>query len=168
MTKDADPTKQGRIDLQQLSKIEMAEAAPEEVQVMFDVAKATISYGWFYYPLYSVGTDRLEMTVELAVTLGFETLAQRERSTYRSAIAWLCENGHINESLCEELQTSRLSRNDALHPRFQSIRMFGGAVRHAHYVAGLLDRYYAFQYSPRASAGATKGHHHRSPLEAGQ
>jgi hypothetical protein len=96
MTATSDPLQQGRIDAARLLSLSLKQHASEAVRNMFEVAKATMFYAWFFYPLYAVGTDRLDMTVELAVKEKHAERGGSNRTDYRRSIIWLCENQHIS------------------------------------------------------------------------
>jgi len=156
---------QGERDLADLNRIVLNVAAPKEVEVMFDVAKGAMAYGWFYYPLYAVGIDRLCMAVDTAVLIKYESaISKGSRVAYRTRIVALCRAGFLGADLCEELQLAREARNEALHPQFQTITTFSQTLRSISYYARLLDKINEASFSESAAV-AGKKHDHKSPLD---
>ncbi len=95
---------------------------PEEVQVLFEVARGAMVYGWFFYPLYMLGTEQLTRVGEAAVAFKWDRLdAPEETVTFGARVDWLRARGHLSEEEEARWHSLRQLRNSASHPKKQRI-----------------------------------------------
>lgn len=94
---------------------------PEDVRGIFAVARAAMIYGYFYYPLYTVGPQHAYGAVEAAVAEKCKQVAITGRMRGLHAMTTrLHAAGHISDAQLAQLESLRELRNDSAHPRFQS------------------------------------------------
>ena len=49
----------------------LIESVPEEIQILFEVARGSLAYGYFFYPLYALAGEQLFRVGEAAITVKF-------------------------------------------------------------------------------------------------
>lgn len=94
----------------------------DDICVLFEVARGTIAYGYFYYPLYTVGMDQLFRVQDAAVG----ERSTREggpgpRSTFKERLDWLGKHQRIDNARLLQLDAARRLRNSASHASTQSL-----------------------------------------------
>lgn len=111
---------------------------PKDIAALFEVARGSMVYGWYFYPLLTVGTEQCYRIAEAAVRFRCKQLGEplvsvikksheRQRSFHDLCQA-LVQRGVIAESDIEFWMAARKLRNWASHPQDQSILMPGQAV----------------------------------------
>ena len=107
----------------------LLESVPAEVQALFEVARGAMAYGYFFYPLYTLGAEQLFRVTEAAVGHKCEALGvPKSKGTFKKRIGWLVDQGTIPELELNRWQASRELRNVASHPDCQSILTPGNAI----------------------------------------
>ncbi len=102
---------------------------PEDVEKLFEVARAGVLYGYLFYPLYTLGREQLFRVGEAAVASRCEQLgAPKERRTFEQRIDWLAEQGVFGRREFSGWHALRRLRNMASHPERQSIDTPGSAI----------------------------------------
>ena len=108
--------------VQEILKPKLIEKVPAEVQRLFEVARGTLVYGYFFYPLYAVGIERLFQVVDAAVTHKCKIMgAPSSEKTFEKKIKWLARKRIITRDEEEMLNTTRKLRNMASHLEDQTI-----------------------------------------------
>lgn len=102
---------------------------PRDVAELVATAQGAMAYGYFYYPLYTLGVDHLYRALEAAVVHraraeGFTG----KRLMLKDALDWLASKGIIDPSRRRALEPFRTLRNEASHPKFQSLFTPGMAL----------------------------------------
>ncbi len=100
---------------------------PESIAELFAVARATLLYGWFYYPLYALGAEQMSRVAEAACRHRALELGSDVES-FHAAIKVLIEQGVVSGDDIRAWHRIRVLRNQASHPRFQSVIMQPDAV----------------------------------------
>lgn len=101
---------------------ELSERVPENVNVLFEVARGSMVYGYYFYPLYALGTEQLFRVVETAVSEKCRELgAPNSKSRFADKIRWLATKKAIQFAEGETLEMVRNLRNLASHPESQAI-----------------------------------------------
>lgn len=107
---------------------------PTELQALFEVARGALSYGYFFYPLYTLASEQLFRVTEAAVAHKCKALgAPKSTKTFAERISWLVKIGVNPNSDLSQWDAIRRLRNSASHPERQSILTPGNAI-------GLLER----------------------------
>lgn len=95
---------------------------PIEIRKMFEVARGALAYGFFFYPLYTFGSEQLFRIGEAAVTQKCRQIGTPRRAdTFKKKLEHLRTNGFISEAEFNECDAIRRLRNEASHPQDQSI-----------------------------------------------
>lgn len=107
----------------------LTESVPADVAALFETGQGAMAYGYFYYPLYSLGAERLLRAFEAAVVLRARREGlDAERAMLGNTLSWLTKKGVLTQDNCEALQPWRALRNSASHPGFQSLLTPGMAI----------------------------------------
>ncbi len=113
----------------------LLDSVPDDVQVLYEVARGTMVYGWFFYPLYTLGVEQLSRVAEAAISHKCKMLgAPTAIGTFAKKIQWLAENSIIPESERNRWDSIRRLRNAVSHRESQPILAPG-------YLIGLLERF---------------------------
>jgi len=123
---------------------------PKEVRSLVEVARASIIYGWFFYPLLTLGSEQCQRCLEAGARarcsqLGLPTSRQRKNgtvapTTFNDHIARLAKAGIIQPAQEELWTASRKLRNRSSHPECQAVITPGMAVRTLDSSIQLLNR----------------------------
>jgi hypothetical protein len=107
----------------------LGDHVPEEVQGLFEAARGIMVYGYFYYPLFTLGTERLSSALEAAVLCRCRELACPQKvKNLQGRIDWLAEQGVLSDKEQYQLHISRSIRNDVSHPTRQTLLTPGIAL----------------------------------------
>lgn len=105
-----------------LLKPKLLEAVPHDIQAMFEVARGAMIYGYFFYPLWTLGTEQLYRVTEAAVSHKCTALGSpKSKKNFKDKIDWLENEKVISPIDTETLHNIRELRNLASHPSSQSI-----------------------------------------------
>ena len=106
---------------------------PENIQELFEIARYSMTYGFFFYPLITVAEEQLFRVVETAVTLKCKTIgAPKFVNKFHKRIDFLAHRNIIPEQEIENWHAIRQLRNIASHPDFQNISTPGEVIRILH------------------------------------
>ncbi len=112
-------------------KPNLNETVPTEVKALFEVARGSLVYGYFFYPLYTLGLEQLFRVAEAAVTRKCKTMeAPRAicKGGFLKKVKYLVEMKVIPNQKEEIWNAIRGLRNIASHPQDQSILAPGEAI----------------------------------------
>lgn len=101
---------------------ELNESIPEQVRALFEVARGAIAYGYFFYPLFSLGIEQLSRVAETAAFIK----SQQEGapvgvSNFSRCIDWLKSKKMIVGHDAERWRAINELRNISSHPESQKI-----------------------------------------------
>ena len=98
----------------------LSEEVPIDVRILFEVARGTIIYGYYYYPLYMVGMEQLFRIMECAVSLKCKECKEfkKGKGTFNQKIKFLSSKGLLDEEYWELV---RNLRNFCSHPNVQNL-----------------------------------------------
>lgn len=103
---------------------------PEEVRTLFEVARASMCYGYFFYPLFTLAAEQLNRVAEAAVLYKCkQENAPKKFKSFYSRIDYLINKGLIPKSEKIRWQGIRGLRNISSHPSHQSIIPPGNAIK---------------------------------------
>lgn len=112
-----------------LLKPKLLEAVPHDVQALFEVARGAMIYGYFFYPLWTLGSEQLFRVVETAVSQKCKDHGHLQlKISFKNKINWLEHEKVISPIDKETLHNIREMRNLASHPTDQSIITPGIAI----------------------------------------
>lgn len=125
-------------------KVQLDPSVPEDIHDLFEVAKGTLAYGWFYYPLYDGGQQQLFRLAEAAAFCRYRALGgPKERISFQKTIDWLVENGAIDLMAAKRWHSLRKLRNEGAHPKQRSVVPPGHASRVLRNVADAVNALFA-------------------------
>ncbi len=121
-------------------KPQLTETVPDEVQRLFEVARSALAYGYFFYPLYTLGTDQLHRVAEAAVTHKCRAIgAPSKIRTFEKKVQYLMDLHFIPKSEETRWNGIRGSRNESSHADHQSIMPPTVAIRTVKIIADQIN-----------------------------
>lgn len=100
----------------------LVDAVPVEVKGLFEVARGVLAYGYFFYPLYTLGFEQITRVLEAAVTHKCKLIgASNSTEKFVQKIDYLIAEGFILEKESVAWHATRKWRNSASHPKQQQI-----------------------------------------------
>ncbi len=131
--------------------VELSESVPADVRGLFAVARGTLVYGWFFYPLYALGEEQLHRVADAAVAHRYRELdGPLGKRGYLPLLArriqWLEAEGIIPSDLAPRWNAIRELRNIGSHPDFQMLHPPGDVLTSLKTVAEAVGELFA---SPR-------------------
>lgn len=123
--------------------VELSHRVPHEVQRLFAVARGCLVYGYFFYPLYTLGVEQLFRVADAAVAhkcreLGFVDKKGRDLD-FKDRVTRLMEERIIAPSAERGWTALRELRNASSHPSDQSILPPGIVVGELRRIATEVD-----------------------------
>ncbi len=121
--------------LHDILKPTLKETVPIDVYDLFEVARAAIAYGYFFYPLYALAGEQLFRVAETAVSIKCSEISAPKKATknFKNKIEYLVLHKVIPENKKERWYAIRKLRNIASHPESQTILPPGNVI-------GILER----------------------------
>jgi hypothetical protein len=103
---------------------------PTEVRELFEVARGTCLYGYFFYPIFTLGMQQIFRVMEAAIEHKCRKLkTPAENETFSKKLKWLCDNHQFNEKQKIQWDEARKMRNFFSHEKRQSLFDPGSAIR---------------------------------------
>lgn len=100
----------------------LSESVPANVRALFDVARGSLAYGYFFYPLYALAGEQLFRVAEAAITAKCEQIeASHSLYNFNSKLRHLRKRKIISEQEFSQWNDLRKMRNEASHPKDQTI-----------------------------------------------
>ncbi|HTV38344.1 MAG TPA: hypothetical protein VMF12_18085 [Xanthobacteraceae bacterium] len=128
--------------VQDILKNELAESVPIAVRRLFEVARGTLVYGFFFYPLLTVGTEQIFRVADAATTIKCKSMTAPRAKTkpFETRLEWLRDNNAFAESEYPRWDALREMRNTASHPCDQHILSPTPALQMLEATAELINR----------------------------
>jgi hypothetical protein len=126
----------------------LAENVPAEIRRLFEAARGAIIYGWFFYPLLTLGLEQTWRVTESAARARCEMLGKRE-DRFFDQIKALVEAGIIPVEYEPRWQALRKLRNHSSHPKQQTIWDPGQAYSELERAADWINQLFAENNSLR-------------------
>lgn len=127
--------------------VELNERVPLEVQRLFAVARGSLIYGYFFYPLYTLGAEQLFRVVAAAVDHKCRGLGMPEKKlekvSFSKKVAHLVKAEVIPSSARQGWDALWWLRNLASHPDDQMILPPGIVIRELRRIAIEIDGLFA-------------------------
>lgn len=131
---------------------QLGASIPEKVAALFEVARGSMVYGWFFYPVISLATEQCFRVLEAGARAKWEQLTlptQQQTSNgstrdlgFSALINSLEKAGCIDQHLRRRWEAIRGLRNSASHPKRQSIHSPGEALNILAVTAEMLHRFF--------------------------
>lgn len=130
--------------MRRILKPQLLDEVPIEVRKLFEVARGTLAYGYFFYPLYTLAAEQLFRVAETAIKHKCrQCKAPKSARSFFKRLKWLQENGIISETEHRTWTGVRKLRNSASHPDDQTILPPGMGItvlsRAAEMINGLFE-----------------------------
>ncbi len=109
--------------LSRFLKAQLDSAVPLEIRKLFEVARGAATYGYFFYPLYTLAGQQLYRVAETAISIKCKSLGttRREVRTFQDKISFLQEQNVIPQHDWIWWDSIRRLRNYSSHPKHQTI-----------------------------------------------
>ena len=119
--------------------IRLSDVVPEEVRRLFEVARGTLLYGYFFYPLYTLGLQQILRVAENAVTYRCRKQgAPASKKRFMERLEWLRDHGILSTNEHARWEVVRHLRNWGTHSQNQDILLPGMAVGTVQKIANLI------------------------------
>lgn len=127
--------------------VELSDHVPLEVQRLFAVARGAFIYGYFFYPLYTLGAEQLFRVAESAVRYKCKdaglAVDKVEKLSFFEGVKHLVNEGVIpHEEQCS-WDALRNLRNLTSHPRDQTILFAYTAIDELRHIAADINGLFA-------------------------
>ena len=99
----------------------LSEDVPVEIGNLFEVARGAMVYGWFYYPMFTLGSQHLYFVHDAATVQKCEDLGSPQLSNFNRRIDWLSKHRHISSNKLGQWRAVRELRNGFAHAKQQSL-----------------------------------------------
>ena len=114
--------------------VQLDGGVPEDVQNLFAVARGTMLYGHYFYPLYTVGDEQIHRVADAATRHRYEQLGGAPAKSgkpppFAARIRWLIEHGAMREEERQRWAAYRELRNISSHPEMQMLHTPADALR---------------------------------------
>jgi hypothetical protein len=110
---------------------ELDASVPKEIHEIFEVARGSMIYGWFFYPLLTLAAEQTHRVLETGVRVRIKQLGlptkipnnsgKLRNATFSDLLKVLAKVGKIAENDLVRWEAGRRLRNSASHPSRQSI-----------------------------------------------
>ena len=122
-----------------LLEVRLSSNVPEQLRKLFEVARGTMIYGWFFYPLLTLGAEQAFRVAEAAVNHKCDELGFKGRRAFEKRLEWLAEQDVIRATSKKTWHAVRELRNIGSHPDSQQIFSPGMAVESLQRCAELIN-----------------------------
>ncbi|HLA95120.1 MAG TPA: hypothetical protein VK612_05315 [Pyrinomonadaceae bacterium] len=108
--------------IQPLLNPRLLKTVPNDVRDLFEVARGAMIYGYYFYPLWTLGTEQMFRVVDAAVSHKCGALgAPKSKKGFADKVEWLEIMKAIASDDKETFSEIRKLRNSSSHPANQSI-----------------------------------------------
>jgi hypothetical protein len=96
---------------------QLSDNIPDEIMRLFEVARGTMVYGYFFYPIFGLVYEQLSRVFEAAITCKCKSLGIPDKiRVFKEKLEWLKGQGVITDREECSLQKVRRFRNRGSHP----------------------------------------------------
>lgn len=129
-----------------IDSIRLNDRVPLEIRRIFEIAKSTAKYGFYYYPLYIVAKERSNMALEAALSMKCAANnAPPGVERFARTIEWLFSQGHITLEQNTIFSEIKETRNDFLHSAVQMQIPPGWSISWLEHIASSIDSLFKVQ-----------------------
>lgn len=102
--------------------IELDDVVPDKIKELFEVARGTMTYGYFYYPIFTLASEQFTRIAEAAANIKCVTLnCPKSKNTFRKKVDWLLQESILSNESHSKWESILLLRNKFSHPSKQNI-----------------------------------------------
>lgn len=132
----------------QFLAVDLTGPVPRDVADLFEVARGTLLYGWFYYPLYAIGEEQLHRVADTASVIRYQELSGPPNKrgnvpSFAERIEWLVSRAVIAAEREHQWEAIRALRNIGTHARFQALHTPNDVLRSLGIVADNVSALFA-------------------------
>jgi hypothetical protein len=110
-------------------EIKLSDKVPDEIHDLFEVARGTMTYGYFYYPIYTFAEEQFSRIVDAAISLRCQSMNMPTSiETLFDKIDWLSKELEFTEEEISRMTSYRKLRNSWSHPKKQTLLGPGPAI----------------------------------------
>ena len=104
--------------LEDIQQIILSPNVPHDIHEQMELAKGICTYGYYFYPLFTVGMERAILTADSATLQMCKEMGGPKGvpKTFKKRVEWLAEHGVIDEPARDQLHNLRSLRNISSHP----------------------------------------------------
>lgn len=122
----------------------LAETVPIEILKLFEVARGSMLYGYFFYPLFTLAFEQLLRVVEAAVSEKCRQIgASKSANTFKTRVEYLQKANVLSVEENTLWDALRKLRNIASHPDQQTILPPGVTLEFVFNISELINRLFA-------------------------
>lgn len=123
---------------------QLAETVPIEIRKLFEVARGSMLYGYFFYPLFTLAFEQLTRVAEAAVGEKCKQItASKSANTFQKRVAYLRKENVLSEEENAQWDALRNLRNIGSHPDQQTILPPGVTLGFVFGISGLINKLFA-------------------------
>lgn len=101
---------------------QLDDSVPIEISELIEVARGTMTYSYFFYPIFSFAAEQFTRIAETAITRKCESLkTNKSTNTFEKKINWLSQQPEYEFISPKRWASIRKLRNMFSHPKKQSI-----------------------------------------------
>lgn len=116
------------------------ELVPIEIRRLFEVAQGVMCYGYFFYPLYTLGMEQLYRVIEAAVKIKSDQMGcPKLVRTFQKRIDYLIRCGCIIEIEKNHWHATRNLRNLSSHADDQTLILPFMAIKELHSAVAMIE-----------------------------
>lgn len=127
--------------LEDCLSINLEPNVPIEVIRLFEVAKGTVVYGYYFYPLFTLAEQQIYRVADTATFFKCknEGASKTVMKEFNKRITWLICNKHIKKHEYPRWNAIRLLRNASSHPKDQEITLPTEVIKTLRIVANMVN-----------------------------
>lgn len=108
--------------IEDIQKPKLDDLIPFEIQKLFEVARGTMIYGYFFYPIFTLASEQFTRVAETAMNIKCSELnCPKSKNTFRKKIDWLLQESVLSDASYKKWQSTVQLRNKFSHPSRQNI-----------------------------------------------
>lgn len=122
-------------------KPKLSETVPLEIHKLFEVARASMLYGYFFYPLFTLASEQLFRVAEAAISEKCKQITADKigKNTFKDKVGRLNKDKLFSDEEYTKWNSLRNLRNIASHPNEQKILPPGIALEFIFNISELIN-----------------------------
>jgi len=121
--------------LERILEPKLMDSVPQDVQALFEVARGVLVYGYFFYPLYTLGAEQLFRVADAGATHKCNSEGATSVDTFYKRVKWLADHNIIPQADVPHWDALRHLRNYSSHPEVLTLGVPRDAIYALHDVA---------------------------------
>lgn len=105
-----------------IQKPRLNDFVPFEINKLFEVARGTMFYGYFFYPIYTLASEQFTRIAETAINIKCDTLnCPKSKNTFSKKVDWFLQESILSIDSHKKWKSIVQLRNNFSHPSRQNI-----------------------------------------------